>query len=376
LDEFPKTNAGWCTRQSIALELDAVTSVLGGALFNRESAPLREFAPFIQSIPPAWLEELEILLKDSRGFHSTLETLAILAGVLFESDYNVAALAMRSLTIPSALNRVRELASLHQELPSPTLDEKDELVELYLQLQLRLYREANVKVNRAYRSILRQGIRFSLRLIQGGDLHKRFWSWLDRFHHQKYAGWRLARADVIRGQEEQAAAALGALEKAEMPPALDWLSEQNPILRHSGLKSAVETGFLCLCLWVEPIGLPDSWLLFPGMVVTSFARGGSIIEDFRDFTGILARRTAALSDPTRLIILRLIRNIDMTNTDMAEYLKLSRPTVSIHPRILREAGLIRSHSEGRAVRHEIVSEEVHRLFKDLETFLDLPEEEK
>ncbi|MHC1782930.1 MAG: metalloregulator ArsR/SmtB family transcription factor [Anaerolineaceae bacterium] len=373
MDKLPQSNAGWCMRQSIALELDAVTSVLGGALFNRESAALREFAPFIQSIPPSWLEELEILLEDARGFHSTLETLAILADVIFESDYNVASTAMRSLTIPSVLNRVSELVGQHQGLLSAVPNEVDRLVEEFVQLQLMLFREVDVKVNREYRSALRQGIRFSLRIIQGGDLHDRFWDWLDRFYLQKYAGWRLERVDVIRGQEEQAAAALGVLEKAGTPPDLAWLSEQNPVLRHPGLKTAVENGSLSLCLWAEPIGLPDSWLLFPGTVVTSFARGGSIIEDFREFTSGLARRAAALSDPTRLIILRLIRNIDMTNTDMAEYLSLSRPTVSIHARILREAGLIRSHAEGRAVRHEIVSEEVHRLFKDLETFLDLPE---
>jgi ArsR family transcriptional regulator len=97
-----------------------------------------------------------------------------------------------------------------------------------------------------------------------------------------------------------------------------------------------------------------------------------VVDDFTAITRGLAGRLAALSDPTRLFILRLIRNIDMTNTDMAEYLNLSRPTVSIHARILREVGLIRSHEDGRAVRHEIVPEEVHRLFRDLETYLDLP----
>ncbi len=62
----------------------------------------------------------------------------------------------------------------------------------------------------------------------------------------------------------------------------------------------------------------------------------------------------------------------MTNTDMAAYLGLSRPTVSIHAKVLREAGLIRSWEDGRITRHEIDPEAVRKLFQDLEEFLDLP----
>jgi len=64
----------------------------------------------------------------------------------------------------------------------------------------------------------------------------------------------------------------------------------------------------------------------------------------------------------------------MANTEIAEYLGMSRPTVSVHAKILRQAGLIRSRQDGRLVRHEIVPAEVRRLFHDLERFLDLPEE--
>ena len=77
--------------------------------------------------------------------------------------------------------------------------------------------------------------------------------------------------------------------------------------------------------------------------------------------------------PTRLMILRMIRQFDLMNTEMADLLGLSRPTVSVHARILREAGLIRSYEDGRAVRHQIVPEAVRELFDDLEKLLDLPE---
>jgi DNA-binding transcriptional ArsR family regulator len=64
----------------------------------------------------------------------------------------------------------------------------------------------------------------------------------------------------------------------------------------------------------------------------------------------------------------------MDNTEIAAFLGLSRPTVSIHARILREAGLIRTHADGRSVRHELNTPEVRRLFEELEKFLALPEE--
>lgn len=111
------------------------------------------------------------------------------------------------------------------------------------------------------------------------------------------------------------------------------------------------------------------------MLITSFAQPGDVYQKFQDLTADLATRANALGDPTRLIILRLIRHFGMINTEIAEYLQLARPTVSVHAKILREAGLIQSQQDGRQVRHQIIPAEVRRLFKDLERYLDLPPEE-
>jgi DNA-binding transcriptional ArsR family regulator len=72
-------------------------------------------------------------------------------------------------------------------------------------------------------------------------------------------------------------------------------------------------------------------------------------------------------------MLRLIRHFGMMNTEIANFLEISRPTVSVHAKILRKAGLIESRQQGREVRHQIVPSEVRRLFFDLERFLDLPD---
>ncbi|MCL4561779.1 MAG: winged helix-turn-helix domain-containing protein, partial [Chloroflexi bacterium] len=203
-----------------------------------------------------------------------------------------------------------------------------------------------------------------------------FWHWMDRFYYEVYHPWRLQRQNLLEAQTRRALTVLGVKEKRNAIPEISWLPEMNPLLRYPEVKSAVQAGQIGVYFWLEPFGLADSWWVAPGLVIVSFAEPGKIYENYYSFARSLASRTQALADPTRLVILRMIRNIGMTNTDMAKYLGISRPTVSIHARILREAGLIRSLQRGREVRHEILPDEVHRVFHDLEHFLDLPPEEK
>lgn len=116
----------------------------------------------------------------------------------------------------------------------------------------------------------------------------------------------------------------------------------------------------------------DLWGLHPGLLVVSFAPTGELCERFHNLAADVAGRLKALSAPTRLTTLRLIRNFGMVNTEIASYLGLARPTVSVHARQLRGAGLIRSRQDGRLVRHEIDDAAVRQLLADLERFLDLP----
>jgi DNA-binding transcriptional ArsR family regulator len=125
----------------------------------------------------------------------------------------------------------------------------------------------------------------------------------------------------------------------------------------------------------EPFQLPDFWFILPQGPATSFAEGGDLYRHFFAFMEDLSVRLKALADPTRLAIMRIVRSSPQDNTVIATHLGISRPTVSIHAKQLREAGLIRTFEEGRSVRHEVVYQEIRRLFQDLERFLDLPPEE-
>jgi DNA-binding transcriptional ArsR family regulator len=60
------------------------------------------------------------------------------------------------------------------------------------------------------------------------------------------------------------------------------------------------------------------------------------------------RAFGALSDPTRRRILTLVARRPRQAGEIAERFPVSRPAVSKHLRVLREAGLIESHKMGRA----------------------------
>jgi len=56
---------------------------------------------------------------------------------------------------------------------------------------------------------------------------------------------------------------------------------------------------------------------------------------------------AALGDPTRRRILELLRDGEVAAGDLSEEFAISRPAVSRHLRVLREAGLVHSRVDGQ-----------------------------
>jgi DNA-binding transcriptional ArsR family regulator len=56
----------------------------------------------------------------------------------------------------------------------------------------------------------------------------------------------------------------------------------------------------------------------------------------------------ALSDPTRLGIVTKLKQGELSVHEVAEQFPMSRPAISKHLRILREAGLVAERAEGRA----------------------------
>lgn len=367
-------NAGWLIVRSMPVELDtAILTVGGGLPVDRISPELDEL---FQRVPAGWREEGELLLGPAHQIGNLLQYAARTASVLFEERYDRATLAIRELTAAEAVEREAARLATLDLAPDPALPLGERYVDLAVR-GLRWTAAANGIHLGAEDALVRQARAELARvplILRDGRLAARYWHWLDRFYYECYKPWREGRLAIVEALEQRAVAALGA-PAGDVPPDLGWLAPQNPLLRSPELERAVRAGRLRVAFLAEPFGMFDAWGLDVGLALVSFADPGATFEHFRAYAATLAARLSALADPTRLAILRLIRGFSWSNTDIAAYLELSRPTVSIHAKVLREAGLISTSAAGREARHELAATELRRLFHDLERFLDLPPED-
>ncbi len=67
-------------------------------------------------------------------------------------------------------------------------------------------------------------------------------------------------------------------------------------------------------------------------------------------TESVARRLKAMADPTRLALLHSLANAPSTVGDLAQLFRLAQPTVSMHVKVLRQSGLVRSERQDGRLR--------------------------
>jgi DNA-binding transcriptional ArsR family regulator len=81
----------------------------------------------------------------------------------------------------------------------------------------------------------------------------------------------------------------------------------------------------------------------------------------------------ALSDPTRREILSLLRRGEMTAGELAERFDMSKPSVSHHFSVLKEADLISSRREGQLIYYSLNTTVVEDLLAGIwKLFADRP----
>ena len=76
----------------------------------------------------------------------------------------------------------------------------------------------------------------------------------------------------------------------------------------------------------------------------------------------------ALADPTRRQVLQLLRKGPKSAGELAEHFPVSKPTMSAHFAVLREAGLVDSDKQGKAIIYRLrmsVLEEALMEFSEL-----------
>ena len=61
----------------------------------------------------------------------------------------------------------------------------------------------------------------------------------------------------------------------------------------------------------------------------------------------------ALSDPTRRKVLQLLRQKPMTAGELADHFAVSKPTMSAHFAVLREADLIDAVKQGKTITYRL-----------------------
>jgi DNA-binding transcriptional ArsR family regulator len=61
----------------------------------------------------------------------------------------------------------------------------------------------------------------------------------------------------------------------------------------------------------------------------------------------------ALADPTRRKVLALLRERPMSAGDLADRFDVSKPTMSAHFSVLREAGLIDASKQGKSILYSL-----------------------
>ncbi len=363
-------NSGWILSRSIALELGLALYGASGRLPLSELP--REMASLSLVVSEEWREAWEELFGPLRSTVPIPIVLAWLSDVLFEERYGPATRAMRELDLPTALARMTARAAEAGVKPDPDLSPGEQLVNLWEHTSAAVYGSVGMVKSAERHDPEVHHLAQLPRLLQGGDLHSRFWHLLDRFYYSTYRDWHAERVTETDALERHGLMELGAREHAANPPSLEWLPPQNPLVNKPGLHEAVSAGRMRVFFLVEPLGHYDVLILLPGLAITAFAQPGVLYRQLGAFAEDLSVRLKAVADPTRLRILRLIRHLDLDNTQIAAYLELARPTVSIHARQLREAGLIETLREGRKARHTVRPEAVRALFADLERFLDLP----
>lgn len=88
----------------------------------------------------------------------------------------------------------------------------------------------------------------------------------------------------------------------------------------------------------------------------------------------LANIFKALSDTTRLRVLKLLESGELCVCDIVTALEMSQPKISFHLNTLKEAGLITDRKEGRWIHYRLDDSDFFRRFLLMSVLEKIPKE--
>ncbi len=81
----------------------------------------------------------------------------------------------------------------------------------------------------------------------------------------------------------------------------------------------------------------------------------------------------AISDPTRRKILKLLRQGDMTAGEIADHFSISKPSISHHLNILKQADLVQDERKGQFILYSLNTTVFQDLVRWLHDHLEISE---
>ena len=83
----------------------------------------------------------------------------------------------------------------------------------------------------------------------------------------------------------------------------------------------------------------------------------------------------AISDPNRRKILKLLRKKDMTAGDISDHFAMSKPSISHHLNILKQADLVQDERKGQYIYYSLNSTVFQDLLRWLNDLMEINEKE-
>ncbi|MFH1237077.1 MAG: metalloregulator ArsR/SmtB family transcription factor [Candidatus Aenigmatarchaeota archaeon] len=71
----------------------------------------------------------------------------------------------------------------------------------------------------------------------------------------------------------------------------------------------------------------------------------------------------ALADPTRLKVLELLRSGERCACELPSKVGKSQPNVSLHLKILKDAGILSSRKDGKKILYSVARPEIYRIIE-------------
>lgn len=76
---------------------------------------------------------------------------------------------------------------------------------------------------------------------------------------------------------------------------------------------------------------------------------------------LVAERFRVLSEPVRLHLVNLLRNGELSVSELTQGVRTSQPNVSKHLRVLADAGILRREQRGNVAFYSIADESIFKL---------------